>query len=242
MDDPWRIIMVALVKTPLDFASFIVKGFSANELSKSKNLSDKVNLITTSINFSEAFGFSNDSLKKIGDQCKSFKNVFSTINFVPNMTEEIRKLGVVNPVNNIFNSYLYGLCINVAKLAKNFFSGFVSFVKFLDKSSFGISSTILKTFTSAGNIFGAITSTTELAEGANKLARVVSSPVDNHRHLRIKSAVFGVFQKISLLALAVLSLTTVVAMPPVAPIVIPSLGMAQTVFGLCGKYCDSYIP
>jgi hypothetical protein len=240
-------VKCALIDTPIDFASYLVEDFSSSKLEKSKNLLDKVGLILTSINFANAFGYSGDALKKVADQCKSFKNVYTAVNFIPSTVEEASKIGNVNPSQNIYNNRLYGLAMNVVKFVKNFFSSLVTFLNVVDKFSLGIGSAVIGRLTSVGNVAGGVGSVMDLNESVNKLSQAVARPTCRERTLKILAATYGLVQKIALVALSAITLMTTVFAPVVAaPVavpafVVPALAMTSTVSGLFSKYVESRI-
>ena len=224
-------IKYALYDTPVDFARFMVKGFSAQQLSSSKNLSDKVSLVANAIGLADAFGYSCEGTKKIADQCKSFKLVYNAFNCFPSAINS----APVNPT-----------VLNVINYVKGVFANLASVFTLVDKLELPVNAATAKILSGVSAALGILSGSYELVSDTIQNVAGINAAKGREKQLKILSAAWGVLQKITTLAISALGVMTgllamVVTVPAVPFVVIPSLAMASTVFGLFNKYVDYYI-
>lgn len=236
----------AVIDTPVDYAKFALGDFSPSEIKNTKNLVDRVKKVLTSLDFFHAWGYSSATSKAVAEQCKAFKNIHSSVEFLANVRDGALDITKGLDETKSPKDYILKLASNVANFAKDIFSGLLTFLRYIDKLSIGVSALMLKRLGQIADVKGTLESVKGLYSSVVDLSKEVVADSNDKKYLKVLASVYNLGQKITLTAMAILSLAAsvlapVVALPAVPLYVVPTLAMTSTVLGSFNKYVESHI-
>jgi hypothetical protein len=225
-------IKYALYDTPIDFAQYFIGTFSESNLNKSKEIADKVGLVANILKFSsKVMGYSHAGFDSIANQCESYQIIHGAFTSLPDL--------VTAPS---FQSVK-----TICKYVKTIFSGFSTWAGFLEKFALPIKNTTVKTVGALGKLAGGLVSMIDLSKNFNDINACLQSPASHERNLQITALIWDTAAKVASIALASLTIATVLVAPYIAVAAVPyyvapAISLCSSLFSVFKDYVQSHAP